>query len=437
MKKKEKKKIVTSQKEVDEILKETSKEKKKNRKENKKKEQRLSKKWLIPSIIALIVVIIIGILIAYKYEKDRISIKKELVIQSGAKVPTLDDFVGKMGTLSPKSEVKYTNLDKKVENPELSRITIYTNDKGEEIEKTEAFEKKDDKEVLKKNYKEQVIIKGTGTYKVVIKDNKTKRLYHSTLKVIDEEKAKITLKESVEVEQNSPISPTDFIQEQYDNSHEDLEFFFVEEKKENGKTTYNKIDISTDEVKELSVIILAKDKSKNETIAKSKLIIKEKAPEEEPEEVQTSSNGGSTGGNSGGRTYSRGGSYRGNSGGNSGGSAPAGCGSQGYSTAMYGAKGPNEAYVWFGCGGSGSVSQYHSQYISQFQPASLAMIRECNARYGESCVNNYGLNEIYDNATGKIVGLVSVVDVYDPSWNKVASGYFKSSGQMQWNFRNF
>ena len=402
------------------------KKKSKDSKETTKGKNNKKITLLIVSIVILLIcAIVLGTCLYFNSDgnlskKDEKIVKDELILESGEKVPKVDDFALKDDILSSESEIKYTKMSKNDEdddNYDLRKVTIYLDKDNNEVSKDVAYE--DDK--LKDDYIEQEIVYSTGTYKVEIKDNE--KIYTSKLVVQDTTKPVLTLK-PVEVEESTEIKIDDFITSCKDNSREECLYEFVMHNEEND--TYEKIDNIDKNIGERDIYIKAKDTSNNEVIEKTTLKVNKKPEEPKP---TTSNSGSSNKTTSSGSTTKKpssngSSSSKGSSSSSGSTSKPAtnSCGSKGYTYSQ------SVAYAFWGCNGSEPAGGLTSKINDElFGPAGTKELNACKAHFGNNdCSDWVNIIPILDNATGKVVGYYAKFQMEYGDWDNlqiVGTGY--------------
>ncbi len=263
------------------------KKSKKNIKEDNIKEEKQKKKFnkkiVIPVVVIAVACISVPSYMVYKdKEAKRIAYQNKVIIrdktiESGSKVPVLDDFVKKYGNLDKKSTVSFVNSNKDVESKDLTTKTIYYDKDKKEVNDSDAL----DNGKLKDGYTSKTIVTGTGTYKVTIKNNK--KTYTATLNVKDT-KAPTFKTKDVTITEGDSVSIDNFIESCTDNSSTNCIYKYVDDKG-------NEIDDIDKTVGEHTIKLIAKDESGNKTESQdAKLVVNAKPVEESaPASSNTSS----------------------------------------------------------------------------------------------------------------------------------------------------
>ncbi len=182
---------------------------------------------------------------------------KTVILDTGTAVDklSLDLFIKKKGNLTDKAKITYKKLE---------TIKVFVDQDDKEISSDAAY---NDDKTLKENVKEKEVIKGFGTYKVVIKDRK--KTYNTKLIIEDKKEPTLTLKE-VKIIEGTKIDINSFIVSCTDNSHTECIF---EVTNENGFKT----DLDTSITDGRDIYITAKDKALNKAVQKTRLVVVSKA----------------------------------------------------------------------------------------------------------------------------------------------------------------
>lgn len=259
------------------------KKSKKNIKEDNIKEEKQKKKFnkkiVIPVVAIAVACISVPSYMVYKdKEAKRIAYQNKVIIrdktiESGSKVPVLDDFVKKYGNLDKKSTVSFVNSNKDVESKDLTTKTIYYDKDKKEVNDSDAQENGK----LKDGYTSKTIVTGTGTYKVTIKNNK--KTYTATLNVKDT-KAPTFKTKDVTITEGDSVSIDNFIESCTDNSSTNCIYKYVDDKG-------NEIDDIDKAVGEHTIKLIAKDESGNKTESQEAKLVVNAKPVEQPAPAST------------------------------------------------------------------------------------------------------------------------------------------------------
>lgn len=235
---------------------------------------KFNKKIVIPVVAIAVACISVPSYMVYKdKEAKRIAYQNKVIIrdktiESGSKVPVLDDFVKKYGNLDKKSTVSFVNSNKDVESKDLTTKTIYYDMDKKEVNDSDAL----DNGKLKDGYTSKTIVTGTGTYKVTIKNNK--KTYTATLNVKDT-KAPTFKTKDVTITEGDSVSIDNFIESCTDNSSTNCIYKYVDDKG-------NEIDDIDKTVGEHTIKLIAKDESGNKTESQEAKLVVNAKPVEQP-----------------------------------------------------------------------------------------------------------------------------------------------------------